>query len=261
MMLLARRWCRKTSFPEPGIKSILQKLLVVGCYAPSHGKRIGNGRVVGDHRTAATTGTTQAERRQVSRAGSSGPDRHHLRAQERHTLGDASQGDGLREREHVLAAPARAGGGWGVARAAPGLARPAGKGRRDRLGASLARFGERGGQKGGEKVGKNPSDRGKPGSKRHVVSDRRGVPLAVALTAANVHDSKVFEELLDGIKPIKRPGRGRPRKRPEKLHADKGYDFPRCRKALRECGIKSRIARRGKDTSERLGKHPLARQR
>jgi IS5 family transposase len=161
----------------------------------------------------------------------------------------------------VLAAPARAGGGWGVARAAPGLARPAGKGRRDRLGASLARFGERGGQKGGEKVGKNPTDRGKPGSKRHVVSDRRGVPLAVALTAANVHDSKVFEELLDGIKPIKRPGRGRPRKRPEKLHADKGYDFPRCRKALGERGIKSRIARRGKDTSERLGKHPLARQR
>ena len=189
-MLSARRCCRKTSFPEPGIKSILQNLLVVGCYAPSHRKRIGNGRVVGNHRTAATTGTTQAQRRQASRAGSSGPDRHHLRAQERHTLGDASQGDGLREREYLLGAPARVGGGWGVARAAPGLARSAGKGRRDRLGASLARFGERGGRKGGEKVGKNPTDRGKPGSKRHVVSDRRGVPLAVALTAANIHDSK-----------------------------------------------------------------------
>jgi transposase len=75
------------------------------------------------------------------------------------------------------------------------------------------------------------------------------------LSAANVHDSKVFEELVDAIEPIKRPGRGRPRKRPEKLHADKGYDFPRCRKALRERGIKARIARRSKETSERLGRH------
>ncbi len=51
----------------------------------------------------------------------------------------------------------------------------------------------------------------------------------MVLTAANVHDSKVFEELVDAVEPIKRPGRGRPRKRPEKLHADKAYDYPRCR--------------------------------
>jgi hypothetical protein len=45
------------------------------------------------------------------------------------------------------------------------------------------------------------------------------------LTAANVHDSMVFEELIDAVEPIKRPGRGRPRKRPEKVHAaDKAYD-------------------------------------
>ena len=73
-------------------------------------------------------------------------------------------------------------------------------------------------------------------------------------SAANVHDSMVFEELLDSIEPIKRP-RGRPRKRPPKLHADKGYDFLRCREALRQRGIKARISRRGIDTSERLGRH------
>ena len=39
------------------------------------------------------------------------------------------------------------------------------------------------------------------------------------VTAANVHDSMVFEELIDAVEPIKRPGRGRPRRRPEKLHA------------------------------------------
>jgi transposase len=87
------------------------------------------------------------------------------------------------------------------------------------------------------------------------LTDRTGVPLAVVLTAANVHDSKVLENLVDAVAPIKRPGRGRPRKRPEKLHADKAYDFARCRGVLRRRGIKSRIARRGKDTSERLGKH------
>jgi IS5 family transposase len=59
---------------------------------------------------------------------------------------------------------------------------------------------------------------------------------------------------VDATTPVRRP-RGRPRKRPEKLHADKAYDFPRCRKALRKRGIKSRIARRGADPSERLGRH------
>jgi transposase len=77
----------------------------------------------------------------------------------------------------------------------------------------------------------------------------------VVLIAANVHDSKVFETLVDAVGPIKRPGRGRPRKIPEKLHADKAYDFARCQEVLRRRGITSRIARRGKDTSERLGRH------
>jgi hypothetical protein len=76
------------------------------------------------------------------------------------------------------------------------------------------------------------------------------------LTAANVHDSKIFEELVGGIEPIERAGRGRPRKRREKLHANEGYDFSRCRRALRERGgIEVRIAGRGKDTGERLGQH------
>ena len=75
------------------------------------------------------------------------------------------------------------------------------------------------------------------------------------LTAANVHDSQALEESVDAVGPIKHPGRGRPRKRPKKLHADKGYDFGRCRKALRKRGIKARIARRGVEGSERLGRH------
>jgi hypothetical protein len=72
------------------------------------------------------------------------------------------------------------------------------------------------------------------------------------LSSANVHDSKVLEETVDAIEPIKRPrGRsGRPRKRPAKLHADKGYDFPRCRKALRRRGIKKGAHRPARDRLE-----------
>ena len=104
---------------------------------------------------------------------------------------------------------------------------PPRRGRPNRLGARLLRLGHHPGKKGGAKTGKNPTDKGKPGTKRHLVSDRRGIPLALMRSAANVHDSMVFEELVDAIEPIKRP-RGRPRKRPKKLHADKAYDDKKC---------------------------------
>ena len=122
------------------------------------------------------------------------------------------------------------------------------------MGAALLRLGEHRRPWGGEHTGPNPSDKGKKGSKRHIMVDRNGVPLAVVHTAANVHDSKVFEEAVDAIEPICKP-RGRPRKRPKKLHADNGYDFGRCRKALRKMGITLRIAWRGIESSERLGRH------
>jgi transposase len=110
------------------------------------------------------------------------------------------------------------------------------------------------GEKGGEKAGPNPTDRGRPGSKRHVITDANGIPLAVQLTDANVHDSRVFEDLIDAVSPIQQR-RGRPRMPPAKLHADKAYDVPRCREALRRRRIKARIARRRVDSSERLGRH------
>lgn len=60
--------------------------------------------------------------------------------------------------------------------------------------------------------------------------------------------------VVDVIHPV-RQRRGRPRKRPQKLHADKGYDFDRCRRDLGKRGITPHIARRGIDSSEHLGKH------
>jgi IS5 family transposase len=106
-------------------------------------------------------------------------------------------------------------------------------------------------------TGTNPVDRGKPGSKYHLVIDASGIPLAVGLSAANTHDSQLLEQLVDAVPAVIGPrGRpGRPRKRPAKLHADKGYDFPSCRQALRRRGISPRIARRGVESSQRLGRH------
>ena len=47
---------------------------------------------------------------------------------------------------------------------------------------------------------------------------------------------------------------GRPRRRPDKLHADKGYDYRRCRAYLHSRGIKVRIARRGIEDKSKLGR-------
>lgn len=109
-------------------------------------------------------------------------------------------------------------------------------------------------RKGGDETGPNPTDRGKPGTKRHIMVDGAGVPLAVVLTGANRHDSMALTAVVDAVRPV-RQKRGRPRRRPAKLHADKAYDFDRCRRDLRNRSIIPRIARRGIECSSHLGKH------
>ena len=103
-------------------------------------------------------------------------------------------------------------------------------------------------------TGPNPVDRGKPGSKLHVLTDRNGLPLAVAVSAANTHDSLALIPLVQAV-PAVRSRRGPRRRRPDKLHADKGYDYPHLRAWLRSRRITPRIARRGVESSERLGRH------
>ncbi|MFF1716276.1 IS5 family transposase [Streptomyces sp. NPDC058268] len=106
----------------------------------------------------------------------------------------------------------------------------------------------------GALTGPNPTDRGKSGSKIHLVVDRSGLPVAVAISAANTHDSLALQPLIASIPPV-RSRRGSRRRRPAKLHGDKGYDYAHLRRWLRERGITPRIARRGTDTSQRLGRH------
>jgi Tol biopolymer transport system component len=76
---------------------------------------------------------------------------------------------------------------------------------------------------GGTQTGPNPTDRAKRGSKRHMICDGRGVPLAVRLTGANRHDSKEALPLVDRI-PSLQGERGRPRSRPDCVLGDRAYD-------------------------------------
>ncbi len=86
------------------------------------------------------------------------------------------------------------------------------------------------------------------------MTDRCGIPLTVLISAANTNDHLVLEPLIDSVVPVRRT-RGRPRKRPGKLHGDKGYDNRASRACLRGRGITARIARKGIESSNRLGRH------
>jgi transposase len=86
------------------------------------------------------------------------------------------------------------------------------------------------------------------------VVDAQGIPLAELITAANFHETRLLESLLDAIPPV-RGQVGHPRRRPAKLYADKGYRSRRNQQLLRERRIKSRIARPRIDSSDRLGRH------
>lgn len=107
--------------------------------------------------------------------------------------------------------------------------------------------------KGGDHIGPSPVDRARPGSKYHLIVDRHGTPLAVTLTGGNRHDVTQLLPLLDAVPSI-RGLRGRPRRRPRRLYADRGYDFDKYRRLLWKRGIKSLIARRGVAHGSGLGR-------
>ncbi|GAA3503418.1 hypothetical protein GCM10019016_105280 [Streptomyces prasinosporus] len=69
-----------------------------------------------------------------------------------------------------------------------------------------------------------------------------------------MHDSLGLKPLVRGIPPI-RSRRGPRRRRPAKLHADKGYCYDQLRRWLHKRGIRHRIVRRGIESSQRLGRH------
>lgn len=103
-------------------------------------------------------------------------------------------------------------------------------------------------------TGPSPVDRGKSGSKIHVLSDRVGLPLSVGISAANTNDAEALGPLVKAV-PAIRSRRGPRRRKPAKLHADKAYDAAGLRRWVRDRGIGVRIACKGIESSERLGRH------
>ena len=89
-------------------------------------------------------------------------------------------------------------------------------------------------QKRGDAVGK--TKRGK-GTKWMVVVDGTGLPLGMRLYSASPSEVRLAEETLQTIRVARRHRAGRPRQKPQRVIADKGYDSDGLRERLRQRGI------------------------
>lgn len=100
---------------------------------------------------------------------------------------------------------------------------------------------------GGEKIGRNPTDRGKSGVKRSVLTEGHGVPIGVAVDGANRHDMKLVRATIESIV-IERP---QPTDEEEQgMCLDKAYDFNEVRATLEEFGFTAHIRGRGEEAKE-----------
>ena len=97
------------------------------------------------------------------------------------------------------------------------------------------------GEKGGSETGPSPVDRGRPGSKHHLLVDGGGLPLAFAVTGGNRNDVTQLIPLLDAV-PAVAGVAGRPRRRPDSLIADRGYDHDKYRRLVWARRVKPVIA-------------------
>ena len=98
-------------------------------------------------------------------------------------------------------------------------------------------------------TGPNPTDRGKLGTKRHVLTDGQGIPLSVVITAANTHDMKAAISVLDNIV-VKRPFSKIYRKK-QNLCLDKGYDFQEIENEVIKKGYLPHIRHRGEPSTNK----------
>ena len=100
-------------------------------------------------------------------------------------------------------------------------------------------------KRGGELTGPNPTDRGKAGTKYHVVASTDGLPLGVVPSAANVHDTRLFPHLLRlALAVCAAIGR---------LYADAGYDSAGNRGLCTREGIQPFIREVGQPHGSGLG--------
>jgi transposase len=97
---------------------------------------------------------------------------------------------------------------------------------------------------GGERVGRNPTDRGKLGTKRSLLTEAAGVPVGLAVEGANRHDKTLAEATLESI-PVERPEPTE--EAPQGMCLDKGYDYDDTRDLVREFGFTAHVRARGEE--------------
>jgi putative transposase len=96
----------------------------------------------------------------------------------------------------------------------------------------------------GGKTGPNPTDRGKCGTKRSLLTDAAGIPVGLVVDGANRNDFKLARATLESI-PVERPEPTR--EQPQGMCLDKGYDYQEVEDLLEEFGFTAHIRRRGED--------------
>lgn len=105
---------------------------------------------------------------------------------------------------------------------------------------------------GGEATGPSPVDRGKPGSKHHVITDGNGIPLVSRVTAANVNDITELAPLFNAL-PSVAGEEGELKSHPDALLGDRGYDSEPHREGLRQLGVEPLLAERDTENGSGLG--------
>src|SRR3984957_3737768 len=178
---------------------------------------------------------------------------HCIRPAQWDSLGDAAARDGLWLWNELLATIARLAGAWYLATAPFHFAGLAGALRTNRL-----VTGRRGRQFDpcsfwGLQTGPNPTDRAKLGSKRHLICDGQGVPLAIQLTGANRSDSQEALALVDAI-PALQGERGRPKPRPQSVVGGRGLGREAIPPSLACPNIVPWLAKRNTEHGSGLGR-------
>ncbi len=100
---------------------------------------------------------------------------------------------------------------------------------------------------GGEKTGRNPTDRGKRGVKRSLLTEGHGIPIGLAIDGANRHDMKLVRATIESLV-AERPEVTE--EQPQGMCLDKGYDYEEVREILAEFGFTAHIKARGEEANE-----------
>ena len=201
-------------------------------------------RTVERDRAPTPCRAAQSKRRPAQHSQSLGTGRHPVHSSHRGSLEHAARRIGLRQRCQLLASTSRLDENGSVVGGPSASASGVGQRRPNRSFARRHRqpIGSRGFW--GDHTGPNPTDRGKNGCKRHLIVDASGLPLAIEVTPANVHDSVPAMRLLDKIPPCAGT-HGRPSSRPKIFQGDHAYGTPTNLKGTAARGIQPQMQRLG----------------